>query len=117
MIRTVEHVQEREGEYYVTDTRVPVGVVIASWKRGTAPEHIVEQFPTLSLADVYGVVTYYLDHQQELDGHFARLDEEYERTRLACRAEYPEFYADLQRRIEAWRAAHPQQTSDGITAE
>lgn len=117
MIRTVEHVQERTGEYYVTNTRVPVGVVIASWKHGDSPEHITKQFPTLSLADVYGVITYYLDHQQELDAHFTRLDEGYERARLAARAERPEFYDDLHQRINAWRAAHAVQASDGDSVE
>jgi uncharacterized protein (DUF433 family) len=107
MIRTVEHVQEREGEYYAANTRVPVGVIIASWKQGALPDHIRQQFPPLSLADVYGVITYYLDHQQELDTHFAALDEEYERARLAARAERPAFYKDLQQRIEAWRGMHP----------
>ncbi|MGH2487170.1 MAG: DUF433 domain-containing protein, partial [Ktedonobacterales bacterium] len=58
MIHAVEHVREREGEYYVASTRVPVGVVIASWRRGASPDHITEQFPPLSLADVYGVITY-----------------------------------------------------------
>lgn len=86
---------------------MPVGVIIASWKRGTPPEHITEQFPPLSLADVFGVITYYLDHQHELDMHFARLAEEYERAWFASRAERPAFYEDLHQRIEAWRAAHP----------
>ena len=106
MIPTVEHVQEREGEYYVVNTRVPVGVVIAAWQRTTTPQHIVEQFPSLSLADVYGVITYYLDHQQELDAHFARLQEEFARSRLQDRTERPEYYADLRQRIEAWRVGH-----------
>lgn len=117
MIRTVEHVQERDGEYYVSHTRVPVGVVIASWKRGTPPEQIAEQFPTLSLADVYGVITYYLDHQQELDAHFALLEEEYEQARLTARAERPEFYAELHQRIEAWRAAHPALSLEGDSGD
>jgi uncharacterized protein (DUF433 family) len=82
MISTVEHVQEREGEYYIVNTRVPVGVVVAARQRAATPQHIVEQFPSLSLADVYRVITYYLDHQQELDAHFARLQEEYERPRF-----------------------------------
>ena len=103
MIRTIEHVQEREGEYYVANTRVPVGVIIAAWQRGNTPNHITEQFPSLSLADVYGAITYYLDHQDEMDKHFDCLEREYEQARLAARAERPEFYADLQRRIEAWR--------------
>ena len=112
MIHTIEHVQERDGEYYVTQTRVPVGVVIASWKRNTPPEHIVEQFPSLSLADIYGVITYYLDHQQQMDEHFARLGEEYERARLKQRTDNPAFYADLQQRIDAWRVTHPNESGD-----
>ncbi|MGO8947397.1 MAG: DUF433 domain-containing protein [Ktedonobacterales bacterium] len=114
MISTVEHVQEREGEYYVTSTRVPISVVISAWKRGTSPEHITKQFPILSLADVYGVITYYLDHEQELEAHFAGVTQEYEQARLASRAERPEFYDDLQRRIEAWRTEHPRPSAEPI---
>jgi len=85
------------------NTRVPVGVVVAAWQRAATPQHVVEQFPSLSLADVYGVITYYLDHQQELDAHFARLQEEYERARLQDRTEHPEYYADMRQRVDAWR--------------
>lgn len=112
MIHTIEHVQEREGEYYVTQTRVPVGVIVASWKRATPPEHIVEQFPSLSLADIYGVITYYLDHQLEMDEHFALLSEDYERERLKQRADDPVFYGDLHQRIDTWRATHPHESGD-----
>lgn len=31
MISTVEHIEERNGEYYVRDTRVTVHSIIASW--------------------------------------------------------------------------------------
>jgi uncharacterized protein (DUF433 family) len=109
---TIEHVEERDGEYYAARTRVPVGVVIAAWKRGDVPERIVEQFPSLSLADVYGVITYYLDHEADLQAHFARLRDEYERARQAARAERPDFYAELQRRVNAVRHA-PFEGEDG----
>src|SRR5262249_19678954 len=102
---TIEHVEERDGEYYAARTRVPIGVVIAAWKRGDAPERIVEQFPSLSLADVYGVITYFLDHEQDLQAHFVRLRDEYERARQAAHAARPDFYTDLQRRVDAGRRA------------
>lgn len=102
---TIEHVEERDGEYYAARTRVPVGVVIAAWKRGDAPERIVEQFPSLSLADVYGVIAYFLDHEQDLQAHFAGLRDEYERARQAARVAHPDFYADLRRRVDAVRRA------------
>ena len=104
MLNTIEHVRNQDGEYYVAASRVPVGVVIAAWKRGDTPARIVEQFPALTLADVYGVITYYLDHQADLDAHFAALAAEYERLRLQARAERSEVYDDLRQRIEAWRA-------------
>ena len=115
MAQTIEHVQKRSGEYYIASTRIPVGVVIASWKRQTAPERIVEQFPMLSLADVYGAITYYLDHQQELEQHFALLHDEYERERLRARDERPEFFSNLKQRIDAWRAEHPSQSDEQDT--
>jgi uncharacterized protein (DUF433 family) len=111
MLSTIEHVQEREGEYYVAQTRVPIGAVIASWKRNTLPDRIVEQFPTLTLADVYGAITYYLDHQEVLEAHFAALREEYERERLHTRADHLDFFADLRERRDAWRAVHPERAS------
>jgi uncharacterized protein (DUF433 family) len=102
---TIEYVEEREGEYSASRTRVPVGVVLAAWKRGYTPERIVEQFPSLSLADVYGVITYYLDHQREMEAHFTRLGDEEENARQTARAADPDFYADLQQRIDAVRRA------------
>lgn len=105
MLSQVEHVEEREGEYYVARTRVPVGVVVAAWKRNPTPEDILDQFSSLSLADVYGVVSYYLDHRAEMDTHFAKLADEYERERLQEQAADPAFYEGMRERIQAWRTA------------
>ncbi|HEV8191990.1 MAG TPA: DUF433 domain-containing protein [Ktedonobacterales bacterium] len=89
MATTIEHVEERNGEYYAARTRVPVDVVIAAWRRGDVPERIVEQFPSLSLADVYGVITYFLDHEKDLRAHFAGLRDECERARQEAHAHTP----------------------------
>ena len=108
MLNTVEHVQNRNGDYYVAGSRVPIGVVIAAYKRGDAPERILEQFSVLTLADVYGAIPYYLDHQEALEAHFKALADEFERRRLEERAKNPGFYESLQKRIVEWRKTHPQ---------
>ncbi|HEX6800482.1 MAG TPA: DUF433 domain-containing protein, partial [Ktedonobacterales bacterium] len=100
MINTVEHIQERNGEYYVRDTRVTVHSIIAAWQRGTAPEHIVAQFPTTTLAGVFGVVSYYLDHRQQMDAHFADTAALYEREHEADHTRNPAFYDEMRRRVE-----------------
>lgn len=95
----VQHVEERNGEYFVRDSRVMVHSVIAAWKHGAAPEAIRDQFPTISLADVYSVISYYLDHREVLDSHFAETNARYERDRAADHAARPEFYAEMRRRV------------------
>ena len=37
------------------------------FNRGATAEEIVQQFPTVSLADVYLVIGYYLQHRDEVD--------------------------------------------------
>lgn len=100
----VQHVEERDGEYFVRDSRVTVHSVIVAWKRDAGPERITEQFPTISLADVYGVISYYLDHRALLDAHFAETNARYERDRAADHAARPEFYVEMRRRIDNQRA-------------
>lgn len=95
----VQHVAERDGEYFVRDTRVTLHGIIAVWKRGAGPEEIREQFPAVSLADVYNVISYYLDHREHLDAHFAETNAQYERDRAADHATRPEFYAEMRRRV------------------
>lgn len=99
MLSVVQHIEERNGEYFVRDSRVLVQSVVIAWQRGVAPEQIREQFPTISLADIYSVISSYLDHQDALDTHFAETNARNERDRLADQAARPEFYAEMRRRI------------------
>jgi uncharacterized protein (DUF433 family) len=56
-----------EGVFRVGNTRVTLDTVITSYNLGATPEEIVQQFPTLLLADIYAVVTYYLRHKSEVE--------------------------------------------------
>lgn len=57
---------------YVGNTRVPLETVIATFNEGSSPEEIVMQYPALSLANVYQVIGYYLEHRQEIDAYIAQ---------------------------------------------
>lgn len=49
---------------------------IALWtEQGQSPDQIVADFPQLSLADVYGALTYYHDHREEIDRQIREDDE------------------------------------------
>jgi uncharacterized protein (DUF433 family) len=55
----------------VRGTRVPLDVVVAAFHDGASAEEIVLRYPSLDLADVYGVLAYYLRHRDRVDGYLA----------------------------------------------
>jgi uncharacterized protein (DUF433 family) len=63
----------------VAGIRVTLDIVVESFIEGATAEEIVQQYPTLQLADVYAVLSYYLRHRSEI--------EEYLRTRSDLAAE------------------------------
>jgi len=63
----------RDGVALVGNTRVRLETVIAAFLRGDSPEQIADSFDTLSLADIYGVLAYYLKHRDEVDAYLVRL--------------------------------------------
>ncbi|HEY1390633.1 MAG TPA: DUF433 domain-containing protein [Ktedonobacterales bacterium] len=103
-IHTVEHIQERDGDYFVSGSRVTLGSAIAAWLQGgERPESITEAFPSITRADAYGAIAFYLDHRQELDRFFAEQEYEFERQRAESQAADPGFYEQMRRRIAALR--------------
>jgi uncharacterized protein (DUF433 family) len=58
-----------DGVVRVGGTRVTLDTLVAAFREGMTPEGIVEQYPTLGLADVYSVIGYYLSHSDEVDGY------------------------------------------------
>lgn len=51
---------------------MPLDTVVAAFDEGATAEEIVQQYPTLSLADVYSVLGYYLQHRQEIEAYLVR---------------------------------------------
>lgn len=98
------YVWEREGTLYVGNTRVTVGSLIAAWRNeGYTAEEVQQGFPALSLAQVYGAVAYYLDHQGELDRMFEEDNQRYQQQRAHERAADPDFYRRLDERTSRLR--------------
>ena len=51
----------------VGNTRVTLDTVVAAFLEGATAEEIIEQYPSLQLADVYSVIGYYLRRKTEVD--------------------------------------------------
>ena len=64
-----EHIEEREGCYYILGTRISLDSIVYAFREGCSPARIREDFNGLTLADVYGAIAHYLDHQIEIDSY------------------------------------------------
>ena len=60
------------GEPIIEGTRTPVRAVVELWRQGIAPEDIPNRLPHLSLAQMFDALSYYSDHQQEINNYIER---------------------------------------------
>ena len=60
------------GVVRVGNTRVTLDTVINAFRDGATAEEIVQQYPSLNLADVYCVIGYYLRRTSEVDAYLQK---------------------------------------------
>lgn len=60
------------GEPSIQGTRTPVRAIVETWRMGVAPEEIPKGMPYLTLGQVFGALTYYSDHQEEINAYIER---------------------------------------------
>ena len=60
------------GEPIIKGTRTPVRAIVENWRMGIAPEEIPTHLPHLTVAQVFDALSYYSDHQDEIDAHIVR---------------------------------------------
>ena len=75
MVQVTEHLyivrDDRilKGEPIIKGTRTPVRAIIETWCMGIAPEEIPAGMPHLTLAQVFDALSYYSDHQNEINNY------------------------------------------------
>jgi uncharacterized protein (DUF433 family) len=62
-----DYIDVRDGGFYIKGTRVPLDSIVYEFRNGASPESIRQAFPTLTLEQVYGAITFYLGHQEQVD--------------------------------------------------
>jgi len=102
------YVEIRDGLPYVRGSRIPLESLIWLWRDGHSAETIRDAYSTLRLAEVYGAIAYYLDHQAEVDQQLTEGRAQFDAQRAAAEAADPERYAALRQRLAAVRAQNTQ---------
>ncbi len=72
---------DAEGVIRVRGTRVTLDTIWAAFQEGATAEEIVQQYPSLSLADAYEAIGYFLRNPALLDAYLARRSETAEEIR------------------------------------
>jgi uncharacterized protein (DUF433 family) len=60
------------GEPIIAGSRTPVRAIVELWRQGIVPETIPTHFPHLTLAQVFDALSYYSDHQAEVNAYIQR---------------------------------------------
>lgn len=55
------------GEPIIVGTRTSVRAIVGLWRLGIMPEEILTHLPHLTLAQVFDALSFYLDHQSEIN--------------------------------------------------
>ena len=95
---------EKSGAIRIPGTRVLLDTVVTAFRTGYSAEEIVNQYPTLNLADVYSVIGYYLRNQPEVDTFLQENQREAEELRReieTCQGTQ----SGLRERLQARKAA------------
>ena len=61
------YIEVRDGGYYVAGTRIGLDIIVHEFESGKSPEAILQSYSSIgSLAKVYGVITFILEHQERI---------------------------------------------------
>jgi len=62
-----------DGEPIIRGTKTPVRAIVELWRLGIAPEEIPIHLPHITLAQVFAALSYYADHQSEIN-HYIEIN-------------------------------------------
>lgn len=77
-----------DGVALVGGTRVTLDTVVSAFNKGATPEEIVQQYPSVTLADVYAVIAYYLRAKSEVDHYLQERAQQAEKIRQENEARF-----------------------------
>ncbi len=90
-----------DGSIRIGSSRIPIDSIVQEFNCGATAEQIQDDFPTLTLREIYGAISYYLEHQSRVDDYLERREQDAAQVRLEV--ENPTRAEVLRRRIREQR--------------
>ena len=73
--------QDDDGVARISGTRVTLDTIVIAFNDGASAEEIAQRYPSVALADVYAVISYYLRRRDEVDLYLSERSEAADRVR------------------------------------
>ncbi|MGL5943041.1 MAG: DUF433 domain-containing protein [Waterburya sp.] len=89
------YIEQRDRGYWIEGTRISLDSVVYSFLNGESPESIAQNFPLLSLEQVYGAIAFYLANRELVDTYLEEDEAEFERLQKSCKEKSPLLYQKL----------------------
>ena len=67
--------EDKTGAIRVSRSRILLEIVIHAFQDGASPETIINNYPTLTLSDVYGAIAFYLKNKDEVEAYLVKREE------------------------------------------
>lgn len=90
--------RDSAGSFRVGNSHVLLELVIRAFEDGATPEAIVQRYPTATLADIYGVIAYYLRHEEAVKQYLNEREQQAEAVRSRIESQQRDM-SDLRQRI------------------
>lgn len=92
---TKQYIEQRDQGYWINGTRISLDSVVYSFLSGESPESIAQNFPLLSLEQVYGAITFYLANRAMVDEYLEASEAEFQKLQQSVREKSPLLYQKL----------------------
>lgn len=89
------YIEQRDKGFWIEETRISLDSVVHAFLNGESPESIAQNFPLLSLEQVYGAIAFYLANRELIDAYLKESEEEFEKLQQTCRERNPLLYQKL----------------------
>ena len=81
MTQAVPLTQDKAGVLRVTGSRVTLDSIVRQFKNGASAEQIQEDFPSVTLRDIYSVIAHYLQHSGAVEDYLREQAQAADQTR------------------------------------
>lgn len=95
LILAKPYIEQRDTGYWIEGTRISLDSVVYSFLNGESPESIAQNFPLLSLEQVYGAIAFYLANREVVDAYLEEGEAEFQRLQQFCKEKSPLLYQKL----------------------